>query len=353
MRVLLNGIGCPLSGGRAVLQQLLYNVPPNIKVYAILPFVRGLGNFNIPDNIHPLYFNHNIWGMYLRPFLEIAVNLGLILRKYNSIINISNYGLCFTNRQLLYIHNPFILDLNAHRHFGGGNPNVLNRFGLNTFLKKANCIILQTDHMYNNLKRYCNYCNISFPSNVRVLKPLPILLNKFPPINKEFEFQFFYPSSDFPHKRTELAISSILRARKSDLSIGLGITTLNNRKVDGIRFVGSIQHRIVFSWLNESDALLFTSERETLGLPLLEALNFELPAVLPDLPYAKEIYGDAAVYFHGEQIETVSEAIIRLKNNYEFYKNKVVERKKVDWTTRKKWDEIWKYFIFRNKNKNY
>ena len=343
--ILLNGIGCPIGGGRAVLQHLLNNVPSKIDVRAILPYVKKLGKFETPGNVKSSYFNHNLWGMYLRPFLEIQNNLGMIFNKYDCIINISNYGLCFTHHQLLYIHNPFILDLNSIKHFGGGHPNFLNRYALKTYLKNAECIILQTDHMFNNLVEFCDICNIPLPKNVKILKPYPIIYNDFSKIIKPFKFSFFYPTTNFPHKQTDLAINSIIYANKFNKDIGLSITKKTNIDLKGVKFLGRIQPREVCSWFDASEALIFTSTRETLGLPLLEALYFGKPAVLPDLPYAREIYGEAAVYYKGNQPKNVCKAILELMNNYNYYILKASERKKIEWSYRKSWTESWKIML--------
>ncbi len=53
----------------------------------------------------------------------------------------------------------------------------------------------------------------------------------------------------------------------------------------------------------EVDACIFASFCESFGHPLVEALALGKPLVCIDLPYAREICGDAAIYFDTEQPE--------------------------------------------------
>ncbi|MDP2362733.1 MAG: glycosyltransferase, partial [Ignavibacteria bacterium] len=296
MKIILNGIGCPHSGARLVLMELLKTVPDDIELLAVVPKVSKDDLFSTTSaNIRFLEMNVKYWSLYLRPVLEIGINLTKLIFKYDAVINVSNYGLCLTKNQVLYIHNQFIVDISAKEKIGGGYPNKINRFLLNTYLKKASAIFVQSNHIQKMLKNYCNHFRITHPKNVNVITPLPMIegfsnLNK---IEKNFEFQFFYPASEFVHKRIDLATDSILAYNKANQSAGLIITAKGENDLkNNLIFLGSISHTESLERMNSSDAIIFTSEREALGLPLLEALYFEKPAILPNLPYATEIYGD-------------------------------------------------------------
>ncbi|MDP2364023.1 MAG: glycosyltransferase, partial [Ignavibacteria bacterium] len=161
-----------------------------------------------------------------------------------------------------------------------------------------------------------------------------------------FEFQFFYPASEFVHKRIDLATDSILAYNKANQNTGLIITAKGDNDLkNNLIFLGSISHKESLERMNSCDAIIFTSEREALGLPLLEALYFEKPAILPNLPYATEIYGDAAVYFDSFDVESVKNAISTLYNNYDEYLAKVKNRKKEVWLMLKSWNYHWEIFV--------
>ena len=349
MKIILNGIGCPHSGARLILMELLKTVPDDIELLAVVPKVGKDDLFSTTrTNIKFIKLNVKFWSIYLRPVLEIGINMIKLIFNYDAVINVSNYGLCLTKNQILYIHNQFIVDINAKEKIGGGYPNKINRFLLNTYLKKASAIFVQSNHIKKMLKDYCQHFNIKHPQNVQVITPLPIIegFRNSNKIKKNFEFQFFYPASDFAHKRIDLATESILAFSKNIQSAGLVITASGNNDLkNNLFFLGSISHREALERMKYSDAIIFTSEREALGLPLLEALYFDKPAILPNLPYAVEIYGEAAVYFDSFDVESVKTAIVNLYDNYDEYLVKTKNRKLNIWQQLTSWDKHWDIFI--------
>lgn len=347
MKIILNGIGCPDSGARLILSQLLKSLPEDIHLLAFVPRINKKDTYNnCNKNIRCILLNVKYWSLYLRPLLEIIVNVVKIVFRYDGIINISNHGLCLTKNQLLYIQNQYILDLTAEKKLGGGYPNVITRFGLNTFIKHAETICVQSFHIQALLKEYCQNSKVNYPKNVVVIRPLPLFNNyEQKKTDKTFEFQFFYPASDFKHKRISLAIDSITEYAKMNNRVGLEITSKRLGGVcEFVSYLDQIPYDEVISRMNSSNAIIFTSEREALGLPLLEALNFEKPAVLPKLPYAVEIYGDAGVYFEKPEIASIVKALNFLYENYDEYCDRVKERKKTEWSNRKSWQNHWEIF---------
>ena len=176
MRVLINGLGCPYTGSKFILDQILKSTPAHVRVTAIIPIVKNSIPVDLPQHVSVIKLKHSIWGMYLRVFLELTLNLFMWLRKYDLLINLSNYGLCFSKGQVLYIHSPLLMDMSAPTGFGQGNPNILTRLALNTCLKNAGCIFLQTEHMKRQLQEYCKINKLAFPKNVTVVRPpFPVL----------------------------------------------------------------------------------------------------------------------------------------------------------------------------------
>lgn len=119
------------------------------------------------------------------------------------------------------------------------------------------------------------------------------------------EIRFFYPATCMPYKRHDLillashvleregGIANYMIALTVDESMGRRARKLRaeiDRERLPVSFVG---------WLDEEDALreyrrsilLFPSELESLGLPLLEAKRVHAPIVAPDLEYAREVLG--------------------------------------------------------------
>ena len=308
-RILIQGIGCVETGAQVVLRELIKAVPRDreFDLLCTQETARLLGN--VPANVRVLGLSHKIWGRWLRIPLELLLGLIGWLRIYRTIINLSHYGFCLGGDYVLYIHSPLLMDTKAGSGWKNGSPNPVKRWMLDTCLKRARLLVLQTDGMRSQLLKYSEEKGITLKKN-QLIRP-SILVNSGAKPLRKFGFQLFYPTSRFPHKRAELAVAAAVRAHGKDGSIGLAITIkpdgVDNQS--GICWLGPIERERVYEWFAGSDALLFTSERETLGLPILEALDFGLPVIAPYLPYAIELLGDAGCYFYEDTETSVVEAI--------------------------------------------
>ena len=161
--------------------------------------------------------------------------------------------------------------------------------------------------------------------------------------HRDVDYSFFYPASTFAHKRTDLAVEVFYNLR-SNIKLNITINEVDTQyKSSNVNTLGKINFDNVIQEFQNADALLFTSEKESLGLPLLEALSLEKPAVLPDLPYAREIYGDSGCYFKEFTVESIKNAVIELTENRTHYKEIVKERKEVEFNNRMSWLEQWEY----------
>jgi len=344
MRVLINGLGCTVTGSRVILDEIINASPSHVELTAIVPIMPGSAPFDYPPGVRLIKLKHSIWGMYLRIFVEIWVNIMMLFRRFDLMINLSSYGLCFTSRQLLYIHNPMILDLSAEKKIGKGQANKLVRLALNTFIKSGERVYVQTKHMYSHLMNYCEASGLTIPSSAILKPPFPVTGNFEEHGSKKFGFQFFYPISPFPHKRGDLAIDAVQLIHAEDRDTGL-VITLNGESTEVIEYTGPLSLQQAHAVLRSSDALLFTSEKETLGLPLLEAMNYGKPAVLPRREYATEIYGDAASYYDGNSPADIAEAIRDLRTHYQEYSQKTLLRKEEELKSRITWTRHWDEFL--------
>ena len=66
-----------------------------------------------------------------------------------------------------------------------------------------------------------------------------------------------------------------------------------------------------------SKCLLVASEGEGFGLPLIEAAHYQLPIIARDLPVFREVAGEHAYYYSGEDAQLLAEAIKRWLDLYQ------------------------------------
>lgn len=152
----------------------------------------------------------------------------------------------------------------------------------------------------------------------------------------------FYPAACYPHKNHRLLGTIDAAGVDNWGNVQLALTIPEDRNpnvnISWIKCVGRLSPREMLSFYEKADALLFLSLAESYGLPLVEAMWVGLPIICPDLPYARALCGDRAIYFNPKSVESLRLAVSDLR-----------ERLALgwwpDWTDRlraipKGWDEV-------------
>jgi glycosyltransferase involved in cell wall biosynthesis len=157
--------------------------------------------------------------------------------------------------------------------------------------------------------------------------------------------KLFYPAANYPHKNHKLL--SHLYFTEKDVVEKITITIHESQRpitqCDFIECVGKLNPREMVKQYKSADALLFLSNAESYGFPLVEAMHLGLPIICPNLPYAYEMCGDEAVYFEVDCSKALMEAIVALKV-------KMMQGWRPDWESQlkklpKSWDETAKQFL--------
>ncbi len=131
-------------------------------------------------------------------------------------------------------------------------------------------------------------------------------------------------------------VASDQRHKKVDFFLYLAKTILGNVKGKGMHFylvsnirknktklfnpyIGkglNILHNVedMNEFLINMDLLLFPSEYEGFGLPLIEALSFGIPVIARDLPVTREVLGEAAIFIGDLSLDKWEQEILRFKD---------------------------------------
>jgi glycosyltransferase involved in cell wall biosynthesis len=126
--------------------------------------------------------------------------------------------------------------------------------------------------------------------------------------------KLFYPAAHYPHKNHHL-LSAITHSNlwfMSELVLTIPKELNPNPEVNWIKCVGALDPSSVLDMYKNTDGLLFLSFTESLGFPLIEAMWVGLPIICPDLPYARTLCGNIAIYFNPADINSLSSAITEL-----------------------------------------
>ena len=155
-----------------------------------------------------------------------------------------------------------------------------------------------------------------------------------------------YPASFLPHKNHKLLLSQkvIKYLIEENFQIILTINSKFKKQYwqECFKCIGTVSQKIVIKEILNSNAVLFLSSFESLGIPLIEAAKLKKSIICPKLVYAKELLGTSPYYFNLKNFDETFIEILRkftedLKNNKNpkasLLKNPI------------KHEEIWRIFL--------
>lgn len=182
--------------------------------------------------------------------------------------------------------------------------------------KYAKAFIVQTNLMKDALSS--SYPEIS--SRIHVIsQPVPSWLLEFTPRTKSvnilsgFGLRLIYPATGYPHKNHRLLseISPDLKQSWPVESLKLTLPVERNPapNIPWVQCVGFLTANKMIEMYSNVDGLVFLSTDESYGFPLVEAMFVGLPIICPDLPYARELCMDGAIYFDPLSIDSLHKAI--------------------------------------------
>jgi len=134
--------------------------------------------------------------------------------------------------------------------------------------------------------------------------------------NKNFEglIELF---SSFPEELRDVVVVITLDPKQSVGARRLLKVIEHEGLQDRIVNVGALRQSELPAYYQHSHAMLMPSLLESFSSTYLEAMHFGLPILASDLDFAREICGEAALYFDPWDVESIKQAILRLKSHPE------------------------------------
>lgn len=144
---------------------------------------------------------------------------------------------------------------------------------------------------------------------------------------------FFFLGNTDPKKNTERTLVAYSKyLTKSSIKRKLLMADLDSEYLNGIierNHIENIRENIVMpGYIVNSDlpyiyhsafAFLYTSLRESFGIPLLEAMACETPVITSNTSSMPEIGGKDAILVNPEKTEEITEMMLRLETDNDFY----------------------------------
>lgn len=93
-----------------------------------------------------------------------------------------------------------------------------------------------------------------------------------------------------------------------------------NQSSESVIFTGNVDDDTLYTIYADATALIMPSYYEGFGLPLIEAMHFQLPIICSDIPVFHEVCGDQVLYFDPQDIDSISQRIKEVSHmNHKIY----------------------------------
>lgn len=149
-------------------------------------------------------------------------------------------------------------------------------------------------------------------------------------IAKQTEYKYFlFVGSIKPHKNLHNALLAFERYNNADFRFVIvgkkeGFITGDqevfhqvnqmNRAGERVIFTGNITDEELYGWYKGATALVMPSFYEGFGLPLVEAMNFNIPIICSDIPVFREICHDDVMYFNPHNPNDIADKMEKVTN---------------------------------------
>lgn len=225
-----------------------------------------------------------------------------------SVLHVANYGWCVDRPSSIYVHQPNAFDRDVYRR---NAKFLLIRFLIRASVRRSDLIIVQNHAIEREVERWLG----DVPGEIVHHVPVPSWPERDRAARVPDTPYLLYVGSAARHKNIEVLGAASLRG---NLDVPV-LATLDEADVAGLThdmdLLGTIDDRdLLASYYENALAIVMPSRRETLGLPLLEAMSLGVPVIAADRPYAHYVCGDAAIYFDESDPADLTRAVSQLSD---------------------------------------
>ena len=302
--IIVNATALDSSGALTILKQFLESIPDDQFDYFVFVnkgvyFDRNKSNVNIIHKNVKSLLKRLLWDTF-------GIRRWLKEKECKPLVSISLQNTNFRTKEsipnFIYYHNSIPFAKQFWNPFKKEERPLLfykmiYPFFVKLFMNKNTEVFVQGLYV-----KKCFASFYDFPEEkIHVISPkfeLPVFHDE-PPISIDVDkLNLFYPATPFPYKNHQIIFDALsLLDKNLQKRISLYLTcekhelkhlSYCSETLFDIHYSGRIPFNEILGMYKVSDALLFPSFIETLGIPLIEAASFGLPILAADLPYSRE-----------------------------------------------------------------
>ena len=310
------------AGATQLLQSLLPALERQQRVHITeihLPDRGALANYKVaPTSGLAVTYRRHLPNAMSRLFECIA-----FARRFNgdtALLVLGDLPLRCTARQTVFVQTPHLASPARSNWSLDGLKFAIARLVFRFNASHARTFIVQTSLMQQMLA--ASYPGIAHKIHV-IAQPVPSWLLDSPRRRTgrraaaADKLTLVYPAAMYPHKNHRL-LYRITAASSAAWPVERLLLTLPAElhpapEVAWIGCVGFLSPQQMIQTYDRVDGLLFLSTDESYGFPLIEAMFKGLPIVCPDLPYARALCADGAIYFDPHAIDSLQQAVASLQ----------------------------------------
>ena len=356
MNIVLNFIGIRVGGGKTDAEHLIETMPviaPHHNYLVIVPFGCGYEKMNYPGNCKVKYEKirklNNVWRLY---FDNVA--LRRICKAFDADVlftmcNIGPLSMTCCRHVLMLRLSYFAYPL---KEYEAAKNCSLCELAKTVFLKRmfrfsaanADALIVQTNTMRSRLLGCCgNKTPVHVigknVSSAMVSERMKGGSAKYARIySHNSKMKLLCPAKYYAHKNVERACEAVASLRGRDHDVVLFLMIERDDHPKAFALISAIESGVFgdavvnlgysdFSDMGElyrcCDAVLMPSLLESFSAIFLEAMLHGKPIVTSEREFAREICGDAALYFEPKETMSIAAAIEKLLSDEHLYKTMV------------------------------
>jgi glycosyltransferase involved in cell wall biosynthesis len=290
--------------------------------------------------------HHSLIGkVFFRVYLEL-IYIPCLIKKYHITKLLAFGNFLFTPgtfTKVVLLHHPYLFDdiLLSRARLGTRLVERLKRVAFALTLKNVDTVVVQSEYVKEafaerwkcyskQLEIIPNPISDNFPKilDTKLDELIALRLKAMPPL------RLLYVSRYYPHKNHGFLLLLSKALAQKDINHSIYVTLdsdilgvkefMEQSQQDGLSIVNlsEMPQLELDKYYKTSHLFIFPSESETFGNPLVEAMKYGLPIVVPDLVYAHAVVGENGLYYTEDDVESCADAIKNISADTAVYQDK-------------------------------